>query len=53
MVEWGELSFEVVRLDIGGQEVLARKQPNGRTRGFRHIGIPPPPLALQPALPGS
>jgi hypothetical protein len=24
MVEWGELSFKVVRLDIGGQEVLAR-----------------------------
>jgi hypothetical protein len=24
MVEWGELSFKVVRLETGGQEVLAR-----------------------------
>jgi hypothetical protein len=24
MAEWGELSFKVVRLDIGGQEVIAR-----------------------------
>jgi hypothetical protein len=24
MVEWGELSFKIVRLEQGGQEVLAR-----------------------------
>jgi hypothetical protein len=24
MVEWGELTFKVVRLETGGQEVLAR-----------------------------
>jgi hypothetical protein len=24
MVEWGELSFKIVRLETGGQEVLAR-----------------------------
>jgi hypothetical protein len=24
MTEWGELSFKVVRLETGGQEVLAR-----------------------------
>jgi hypothetical protein len=24
MVEWGELTFKVIRLETGGQEVLAR-----------------------------